>query len=158
VVRFRHTGAVPNSETVEPYDVGASWSALGSPYLMQTGDKAILVIKASEDDDDRRWVVIRVHGCRGIVVGPPDDEARSGHRLFARGLDTCTAAGEVRQSRWIADLAAVDSVHALHRPEEFADLRHWILLFEENTVECVGTSLSVSRETSISFPDLTSGP
>jgi hypothetical protein len=146
------------TENVVPYEVGTSWSAIGAPYLMQTGDKAILVVKAAEGDDDRRWVTIRVHGCCGIVIGPPNDEARSGHRLYSEGLDKCAWAGEVLQSRWISDLAAVNSVHPLHRPEAFSDLRHWILMFKENTVECVGSSLSVSRETTISFPDLTSGP
>ncbi len=155
--QFRHTWMVTNTENVAPYEVGTAWSAVGSPYLMQTGDKALLVIAASEADDDRRWVVIRVHGCCGIVVGPPNDEARSGHRLYSQGLDKCASSGEVRQSRWISDLAAVHSVRPLDRPEAFSDLRHWIFKFKENTVECVGTSLSVSRETTISFPDLTSG-
>ncbi len=149
---------VTNSENVVPYEVDTSWSATGSPYLMQSGDKAILIIKASEDDADRRWVIIRVHECCGIVVGPPNEGARSGHRLYSEGLDKCEWAGEVLHSRWISDLAAVNSVHPRHRPEAFSDLRHWILMFKENTVECVGTSLSVSREATINFPDLTAGP
>lgn len=156
--QFRHTEMVTNTEHVVPYEVGTAWSAVASPYLMQTGDKAILVIEASGDDDDLRWVIIRVHGCCGIVVGPPNDEARAGHRLYTAGLDRCLSAGEVLQSRWISYLLAVNSVHPLHRPEAFSGLRHWILTFKESTVECIGTSLSVSRETAISFPDLTSGP
>ena len=146
------------TQTVVPYEIGTSWSAVGSPYLMQTGDKAILVISASEDDDDPRWVIIRVHGCCGIVVGPPDAEARSGHRLYGAGLEACASAGEVLWSSWIARLAAVHSLYPLRLPASFSELRHWILLFEANTVECVGTSLSVTREATISFPDLTSGP
>lgn len=37
------------------------------------------------------------------------------------------------------------SVHPRHRPERYADLRHWILLFKEATAECVGRSLEVQR-------------
>ncbi len=146
------------SEHVVAYEVGTTWSTTGAAYLMQTGEKAIVVVKCHEDDVDRRWVVIRVHGCCGVTVGPPGDEARSGHRLYPAGLDGCVWAGEVLESIWISEFAAMDAVHPLHRSEACSDLRHWILLFGDSTLECVGTSLSVSRESTISFPDLTAGP
>jgi hypothetical protein len=78
--------------------------------------------------------------------------------MFGEGLERCTSAAEVLGSSWIAHLAAVNSLHPLRLPTSFSDLRHRNLLFNPTTVECVGTSLTVSREAAISFPDLTSGP
>lgn len=156
--QFPGIDMVSDIEQVVPYDVGTTWSATGAAYLMQTGEKAIVVVKSHESDADRRWVIIRVHDCCGVTVGPPDAEARPGHRLYPAGLDGCVWAGEVLESRWISEFAAMNVVHPLHRPDATSDLRHWILLFADSTLECVGTSLSVSREATISFPDLTSGP
>jgi hypothetical protein len=51
----------------------------------------------------------------------------------------------VLNGRWIQHQMKVNPAHPRHRPERYADLRHWILLFKETTAECAGTSLEVHR-------------
>jgi hypothetical protein len=136
---------VTSSERVVPYDLGQKWSANGSPRLLQETTRAVLVLGPHGDDRDRSLVAIQVHDCDGVWLGPPNDEARGGHRLDAVGLADCIWVGEVLNSQWISQVKTVDSAHPLNRPESFSGLRHWILLFKENTAECLGTSLTVRR-------------
>jgi hypothetical protein len=138
------------SEHVEQIDLGVLWSSISDPFVLQHLFRAALVVRPHSDNVDRRLVVITIEGCDGVVVGPPNDEARSGHRLAAAGLSSCAWSGEVVNSRWIESLTRVNSVHPSHRPEMFANLRHWILLFKETTAECIGTQLDIGRATSIS--------
>jgi hypothetical protein len=140
-----HTGTVSNSERVVPYDLGQRWSANGSPRLLQESTRAVLVLGPHSDDEDRSLVAIQIHDCDGVWLGPPNDEARSGHRLDSVGLADCAWAGEVLNSEWVSQVLAVNSAHPRHTPGAFTGLRHWILLFKENTAECLGTSLRVRR-------------
>jgi len=49
------------SEHVVAYEVGTTWSATVRPTHADRRE-AIVVVKCHQDDVDRRWVVIRVHG------------------------------------------------------------------------------------------------
>lgn len=71
--------------------------------------------------------------------GPPNDEAFSGHPLAKRGLHPY-GAFEVLGSSWIRALERMNSVHPYHRPERFAELRHFVLSFHDSTFECVAKS------------------
>lgn len=135
-------------QRVIPYDLGVRWDPNGSdPLLVQEGDRAMLVVGCHFDDPDKRLVVVDLHGCSGVWLAGPNDEARSGHRLWTNGLSDCLWSGEVVESSWIAQEMSVNSVHPRHDPERYADLRHWILLFKEKTAECIGTSIGVLRRT-----------
>jgi hypothetical protein len=132
-------------ERVVPFDLGVRWQPVSDPLLTQEKGHAMLFVSPHFDDPDQRTVVLEVLECDGVWVGPPNDEARSGHRLWARGLSECTWAAEVLNSNWIANEIKVNSVHPHHRPEAFEGLRHWILLFKESTAECLGRSISIGR-------------
>ncbi|QKC83116.1 hypothetical protein [Mesorhizobium sp. NZP2077] len=75
--------------------------------------------------------------------GPPNDEAISGHRLYALGLRPY-GAFEVRNSSWIASFEKANRVHSSHMPELFSDYRHFILTFHDSTLEFIAESFSTS--------------
>lgn len=132
-------------ERVVPFDIGVRWDPNGSdPLLIQEDRQAALIVGPHFDDLGKGLVVIRVDGCDGVWLGPPNDEGVSGHRLWNQGLNGCLWAGEVHYSRWIEELERVASVHHRYTPGARADLRHWILLFKEKTAEVLGTRLSYS--------------
>ena len=130
-----------NDEQVIPVDLGVRWAPnTSNPLLVQHSIQGTLVVGPHFDDADQRLVVIRIDGCWGVWLGPPNDEGRASHPLWDKGLSSCLWAGEVLHSRRIAGAGGLAGVSAITpRP------RHWILLFKENTAECVGDAIRVDR-------------
>jgi hypothetical protein len=81
---------------------------------------------------------------RIFSFGSPNDEAISGHGLYALGLMPY-GAYEVKESSWITSLEKMNSVHPMHRPERFEKLRHFIFAFHDSTFECVAEGFDVFR-------------
>ena len=77
------------------------------------------------------------------MFGPPNDEAFTGHPLSSRGLEPYSA-NEVFHSSWIRQLERMNSVHPNHKPEHFANCRHFVFAFHDTTFECIAKSFSVS--------------
>jgi len=71
-----------------------------------------------------------------VSLGAPNDEALAGHPLHGSGLEHY-AAHEVRNSDLIATLEQRNRVHRHHRSESFESLRHVIITFHDETLECV---------------------
>jgi hypothetical protein len=71
------------------------------------------------------------------LMGPPNDEAISGHRLWDRGLKDVLWAGEVFGSSWVRYLERMNEVHPRYDPHRFEGLRHFVLRLKESTFECV---------------------
>ncbi|TGV72938.1 hypothetical protein EN792_062680 [Mesorhizobium sp. M00.F.Ca.ET.149.01.1.1] len=77
-----------------------------------------------------------------LQFGPPNDEALSGHRLYALGLQPYSAF-EVLNSSWIASLEEANRVHPRHVPELFSGRRHFILTFHDSTLEFIARDFQV---------------
>jgi hypothetical protein len=92
----------------------------------------------------RRAVVI-FHNCHATYLGVPNDEALSGHRLAAYGLQAY-AFQEVFNSNWIAEMELRNRVHPRHIPSMFEGLCHYIISFHDETFECVARSFTWTRE------------
>jgi hypothetical protein len=133
-------------ERVQPLDIGTEWEPNApEPLLVQGDGTATLLVNAHFDDLDQRLVVFRFGHCRGALLGPPNDEARNGHRLWRKGLSECLWAGEVTKSDWIARIESENRVHRLHDAQRFERLRHVILLLKDSTFECVAEDVAVER-------------
>jgi hypothetical protein len=137
----------PDREWVQPVDLGITWDP-NAPYpcLVQTDNHAFLILKLFEDippEGDATSVtaetvgVIEWKGLYASLMGPPNDEAISGHRLWDRGLKEILRAGEVFGSEWVRHLERMNAVHPGHDPQRYQGLRHFVLLFKESTFECV---------------------
>ena len=96
------------------------------------------------DTSDEPVAVVRFSRAKVHYFGPPNDEAFSGHPLSERGLRPY-GAFEVLSSSWIRALERMNSVHPYHRPEHFAECRHFILTFHDSIFECVAHSFSVEN-------------
>jgi hypothetical protein len=80
------------------------------------------------------------------ILGPPNDEAFSGHPLASRGLKPYSVF-EVSKSSWIRRLERMNAVHRYHKPELFADYRHFIFAFHDTTFECIAHDFTFSVHT-----------
>jgi hypothetical protein len=121
-------------------DLGVDWSA-GAPLptlVYRSGDM-ILMLLSHFDDEDERLVVLEWVDCRGTSFGGPNDEGIERHRLWRSGLRGCLRSAEVHNSRWIA--TEENRVH----PDTLADLRHYILLLKDETIEVLARDVRLHR-------------
>jgi hypothetical protein len=135
------------AETVVSIDIGADWDP-NAPFAVLLSDdqgRTALALNAHSDDPDQRSVVLFWTGCRYRAMGDPNDEARSGHRLWRNGLASVLWVGAVRESELVTALERQNSVHDRHDPARFAGLVHHVVLMKEETVEVVAESLTVKR-------------
>ena len=88
-------------------------------------------------DSDEPIAIVQFDRCRGLMFGPPNDEAFSGHPLAARGLEPY-GVFEVTDSSWIRGLEEMNAVHPNHDREQFlSGLRHLVFAFHDSTFECI---------------------
>lgn len=78
---------------------------------------------------------------RAHLLGPPNDEAFSGHPLASRGLRPY-GTYEIEQSSWIRTLEKMNRVHPRHDPNSFKRLRHFVIAFHDSTFECVASGIA----------------
>jgi hypothetical protein len=90
--------------------------------------------------------LVRFTGCMAYRLGPPNDEAISGHPLRGRGL-RAYGAHLVERSSWIAELEKRNRVHPYHKPDVFFSLRHYLLTFHDETFECLARDHAMELRT-----------
>lgn len=137
---------------------GFPQSSVGAPCPMVLSDEFSTVIAFYIEEPDPNWdgTSVRVVGpdsnderiaivsfdSSAYFFGPPNDEAFDGHPLASRGLGPYSAV-LVERSSWVRGLERMNSVHPQHRPENFDDLKHFILSFHDSVFECVARSYRV---------------
>jgi hypothetical protein len=138
-------------------DIGPRWdTGAPLPHLVTNRSRAFVICRADQPDPDwdgtyvtvvspsdaheSLFVVIEFTGCRDVRFGGPNDEALAGHPLYGRGLQGYQA-HEVVNSRWIEHVITVNSVHPQHSTALFDGLRHFVLLFHDETLEALATGI-----------------
>jgi hypothetical protein len=112
------------------------------------GDTVAAVGRGSEH---KSVALVEFVGAHAVMFGGPNDEALGGHRLYGRGLEY-HAIHEVHASSWITEAERVNSVHPHHQGGWHAWLRHFVITFHDETLECLARD--VRTETSgDSFPE-----
>ena len=130
-----------------PWDIGAPL-----PHVVAAGGKAYLLYLVGEPDPhwDGSYVtvpdlaqstpiliaVVEFMDCDALKFGGPNDEVFEGHPLRGKGLGSY-GAYHVVNSRWRAELEQINAIHPLYNPEKWADLKHYLLLFHDETFECI---------------------
>ncbi len=90
-----------------------------------------------------RTVAIITFDAYAHFLGPPNDEAFSGHPLHDRGLGYY-GSYEVIDSSWIRKLERMNAVHQCHDSARFLKgKRHFIFTFHDSTFECVARDFRV---------------
>jgi hypothetical protein len=135
------------AERVVPWDAGCRWEPNAPDAVLTISDagRAALAVNAHSDDANQDCVVFSWSGTSAAVMGSPNDEAISGHRLYQHGLSGLLWAGRVEQSEWIAGLERQNRVHPRHDTARFTRLIHFILPLKEGTVEVVAEKVTVLR-------------
>ena len=135
------------AERVVPWDAGCRWEPNAPDAVMAISDasRAALAVNAHFDDANQDCVVFIWSGTSAAIMGSPNDEALSGHRLYQHGLSDLPWAGQVEQSEWVADLERQNLGHPHHDAARFARLIHFILPLKEGTVEVVAEKVTVVR-------------
>ncbi|MEO5920828.1 MAG: hypothetical protein ABIQ01_06765 [Pseudolysinimonas sp.] len=135
------------AEEVTPVPSSVSWDPIAPNAVLLADDfaRAVLALDPHPDDTDSRAVVYIWEGVRHASMGSPNDEARSGHRLYDKGLADLLGLGLVQDSELIASLERDNRVHPFHEPEWYASMSHHILALKESTVEIVASTVRVVR-------------
>jgi hypothetical protein len=126
--------------------LGAPIDPAGSePLVLVRGHSAAVVYQAlarecDHDTDSNAahyaWVIFE-HP-RAVTVGPPSDESLDGHPLYQHGLGPYRA-HIVENSSWPAELEAMDPDFSLGSSDRLRESIHYLLTFQGETVECLGT-------------------
>jgi hypothetical protein len=95
--------------------------------------------------------LVEFTGVHTVLFGGPNDEALNGHHLYGKGLQPY-AIHEVRDSSWISEAEHVNSVHPYHQGGWHAWLRHFVITFHDETLECLARDIRAQTRTS-SFPE-----
>jgi hypothetical protein len=136
------------TERVTPTLAGVEWEPNSPAAVLIATDAglAALALSAHPGDTDENCVVLVWSGAYETVMGPPNDEALQGHRLYERGLAGLLWAGVVEQSERIVRLKEDNRVHPRHDAERFSRLHHYVLPLKEGIVEVIAEAVTVQRQ------------
>ncbi len=76
------------------------------------------------------------------MMGEPNDEALSGHRLYERGLGAYRVF-EIHNSSWIDLYRRMNSVHPSHSDALFDGYKHFVFTFKDSCFECIAKKFDV---------------
>ena len=113
----------------------------GAPAPLLFAEEHALVVSYWDKDEPPYHpttapiTLVRFHGPRWHQFGPPTEDAMERHPL---GLESRTIY-EVRDSSLIRRLAAIE-------PAQFENVNHYIMTFQDSTLECVAAGFHRSIE------------
>ena len=155
----RELAAVKGEEHAVPLEFPVRWD-VGAPlpHLVVNDYRAFLTFYVREPNPDwdgsyvtvkdpgdgsvESLALVEFFGCCAAKLGSPNDEVFDGHPLSGKGLEGYTAQ-RVVNSRWLAELEAINSVHACYDPSRWRKRNHYVLWFHDTTFECVAESFTV---------------
>lgn len=159
LVLERELAAAQGEEYAIPLDFPVKWDAGAPlPHVLQNDWKTFLTFYVRVPDPawDGTYVTIKspgsgaveslalveFNGCISARLGSPNDEVFEGHPLSGKGLDGYTAQ-QVVNSRWLAELEAINKVHRCYSPDFWRKRKHFVLWFHDTTFECIAESFNV---------------
>jgi hypothetical protein len=116
-------------------DAPAMAGGANEPQI-HAGRSLRIAYRASCDMLEEKWVVVTFERYSKFCFGHPNEEVLHGHPLYAYGLKFYSV-HEVRNSPWIEEIEKINSVHSRHSKALFADDRHWIFTFQDETLEVI---------------------
>jgi hypothetical protein len=162
----RQLAAAKGEQYAETLDFPVQWEiGVPLPYLMVNDRRALLAFLVHQPDPN--WdgssakyiqgpksthveplALVEFEHCASAKLGGPNDEVFHGHPLHGKGLEA-NRAQRVVNSRWLAELEAINRVHDLYRPEFWRNQNHYVFWFHDKTFECLARSyrVEVFRET-----------
>lgn len=165
----RELAASKHEEHAVPLEFPVRWdTGAPLPQLLVNDHRALLLfriktidpnwdgtyatMKSAGSDQRERLALVEFERCHSAKLGSPNDEVLEGHPLAGKGLDAYTAQ-RVVNSRWLAEIQKINSVHAGYRPDAWTKVHHYVLWFHDTTFECLAESFTVGVH-ECSMPDL----
>jgi hypothetical protein len=169
LVAERELAAARQDEYAAPLDFPFQWdTGAPLPQVLVNDHRAILIfrvhvvdpkwdgsyttMKSPASDQAELLGLVEFKRCRSTRLGSPNDEVLDGHPLAGKGLDGYSAQ-LVHNSRWIAEIQKINSVHRCYRPEEWQKVNHYIFWFHDSTFECIADSFRLELRV-CSIPNL----
>ncbi len=155
----RELALAKGQEAAMPYEWEPAWdSGAPMPHIMATDQRTLFMYYASTPDPnwDGSYVnvvepsaptamplaIVEIEGCYAHKFGGPNDEVFDGHSLSERGLDGY-GAYTVENSKWLAELQSINSVHSMYRVESWKAYKHFFLAFHDSVMECIATGFAI---------------
>ncbi len=155
----RELAASKGEEYAVPLEFPVKWD-IGAPlpHLLQNDWKTFLTfyvrvpdpawdgtyvtIKSPGSGEVESLALVEFAGCVSARFGTPNDEVFEGHPLAGKGMDGYTAQ-QVVNSRWLAELEAINKVHRCYNPDFWRKRKHFVLWFHDKTFECIAELFKV---------------
>ncbi len=143
----RALAAAKGEEYAVPLYIGfLPEAAVSEPVLLQNDYAAILTFSAMRPlpngkREDAGYGIVEFDSCSLTKFGYPNDEALSGHPLYARGL-AGYGVYEAHNSSWIKLVTQQNRAVFPNTPD--STQRHFIFTFHDSTFECVARGLYAS--------------
>jgi hypothetical protein len=159
LVLERELAAAKGEEHAVPLDFPVEWDAgCPRPHLLCNDYKALLAFVLREAEPGAVGATVEAAGpageeasplalvefkpCFAAKLGSPNDEVHHGHPLQGRGLEGYTAQ-RVVNSRWLAEVEAVNKVHRCYDPASWRGRSHYVFWFHDTTFECIAGPFKV---------------
>ena len=118
---------------------------VATPYPERDGRTVTTVDPASYEECD--LACVRFVGTAASLLGPPNDEAMSGHPLYGSGLEFY-GFHTVDNSEWRAEYCRRNEAHRSHSPQRWNERTHYVFTFHDKTFECLARGHSVTTQRS----------
>ena len=141
----RGTAAEMGLPYAEPAGLAVQWDAGAPMPVLIVGLRTFVAFYIPGSRDDHGIGVVEFKGVESVMMGSPNDEVLQGHPLWGSGLEFYRPQ-QVRNSPWIADLIRVNRVHSQFREDHWSAIRHFLLPFHDETIECAAREAVTSTE------------
>ena len=167
----REVAASKNEEHAVPLDFPFPWNTGAPlPQLLVNDHRALLMFLVNVPDPSwdgsyatvkdpasalpESLALVEFKRCISAKLGSPNDEVFAGHPLAGKGMEPYSAQ-LVKNSRWLAELQTINSVHRGSRPELWGQRHHYVFWFHDTTFECIAEGFEVELH-DCSMPELLS--
>ena len=140
----------------EPADLAVQWDAGAPMPVLIAGLRTFVAFYLRESEDDHGIGVVEFKGVESVKMGSPNDEVLRGHPLWGSGLEFYRPQ-QVRNSPWITELIRVNRVHSNFRESHWNAMRHFMLPFHDETVECAAREAVARTEPGAAMPEVVTG-
>ena len=131
-------------EIVRIIDWRPEWSGgAPMPQLFSSENRTFLIYHTINSEHGAEEIaIVEFLDTLAHKFGVVNDEALSGHPLYHNGLDFYKA-HEVENSSWLDEIRIIHQVHPKYSEEHWNGLRHFILTFQDSTLEIIAKGYQI---------------
>jgi hypothetical protein len=99
---------------------------------------------------DTGIITLKFLGLHKFTFGLPGNETLHGHPYSIHGIESF-GFYEVRNSDFIESLIEIESIHPYFEREKWDNLKHYVLTFHDDMLECIASDFEVEEEKTSHF-------